>query len=113
VSKPLEQDLDEELREAGDEVTKQLKDAQQKMIDKLDLSEFAIDDGMRDFSEAHAHVAALAAGKKGLGTVISRKSTADGKPHAKRKGENGEGGDEQRKKKKTRRTQGHRKHSKS
>jgi len=39
MSKPLEQDLDEELREAGDEVTKQLKDAQQKMIDELDLSE--------------------------------------------------------------------------
>lgn len=39
VNKPLEQDLDEELREAGDEVTKQLKDAQQKMIDELDLSE--------------------------------------------------------------------------
>jgi N-acetyltransferase 10 len=39
MDRPLEQDLDEELKEAGDEVTKQLKEVQRKMIDGLDLSE--------------------------------------------------------------------------
>lgn len=39
MKKPLEQGLDEELKEAGDAVTKQLKEVQRKMIDELDLSE--------------------------------------------------------------------------
>lgn len=39
LNKPMEQDLDEELKEAGDEVTKQLKEVQRKMLDGLDLSE--------------------------------------------------------------------------
>lgn len=76
----------------------------------FDEIRYAIDDGTRDFSEAHEHVAALAAGKKGLGTVVSLKSSANSgasKPAAKRKGDGAEGndgGDEQRKKKKTRRS---------
>ncbi|KAF8322642.1 DUF699-domain-containing protein [Clavulina sp. PMI_390] len=39
LSKPVEEDLDEELKEAGNEVTKQMKEVQRKMIDQLDLSE--------------------------------------------------------------------------
>lgn len=39
LNKPMEQDLNEELKEAGDEVTKQLKEVQRKMLDGLDLSE--------------------------------------------------------------------------
>lgn len=35
---PLAQTVDEELQEAGDEATKQLRNAQREMIDALDLS---------------------------------------------------------------------------
>lgn len=38
AGKPIE-NLDEELKEAGDEVNKQLKEVQRKMLDNLDLSE--------------------------------------------------------------------------
>lgn len=39
LNKPLEQGLEEELKEAGDEVTKKLKEVQRSMINELDLSE--------------------------------------------------------------------------
>jgi len=36
--KPVEESVDAELKEAGDEVTKRLKEAQRQMIDDLDLA---------------------------------------------------------------------------
>ena len=39
LNKPLEQGLEEELKEAGDEVTKKLKEVQRSMINELHLSE--------------------------------------------------------------------------
>lgn len=68
------------------------------------LDRYAIDDGTRDFSEAHAQVSALASGKKGVGSIISLKSgapkTIGTSTAAKRKGDDGGG---EPKKKKTRR----------
>lgn len=68
------------------------------------LGRYAIDDGTRDFSEAHAQVSALATGKKGVGSIVSLKSAApkgsSAGTAAKRKGDD-DGGEQ--KKKKTRR----------
>jgi len=36
--KPIEQTVDEELAEAGDEVTKKMREMQREMINSLDLS---------------------------------------------------------------------------
>jgi hypothetical protein len=65
------------------------------------LYRFAIDASAQDFGQAEAHVAALASGRKGLGTIVSLKSSAP----TKRKASESEGrsarigGDEERKKK--------------
>jgi N-acetyltransferase 10 len=39
LAKAVEQTIDEELREAGDEVTEQLREEQRKRLEGLDLSE--------------------------------------------------------------------------
>ncbi|OCH85192.1 DUF699-domain-containing protein [Obba rivulosa] len=74
--KPVQTSLEEELAEAGDEVTTALREKQRAMIDSLDLSKYAINDASADWSMAEAQVANLAAGKSaGKSTVISVKST--------------------------------------
>ncbi|KAI0789678.1 GNAT acetyltransferase 2-domain-containing protein [Abortiporus biennis] len=76
--KPVETSLNDELQEAGDEVTKALREKQRAMIDSLDLTKFAIaDDGTTDWSMAESQVTKLASGGGGnKSTVVSVKSTA-------------------------------------
>ncbi|KAG9120419.1 hypothetical protein FRC07_004102 [Ceratobasidium sp. 392] len=75
---PLSQTVEEELQEAGDEATKQLRAAQREMIDALDLSKYAIDHTSADWAQAEAHVAKLAdpTKRKDVSTVVSLKGTA-------------------------------------
>ncbi|KAF8738729.1 RNA cytidine acetyltransferase 1, partial [Rhizoctonia solani] len=76
--KPLAQTVEEELQEAGNEVTRELKAKQREMIDALDLSKYAIDHTSADWAQAEAHVAKLADPnrKKDVSTVVSLKSSA-------------------------------------
>ncbi|KAF8757943.1 RNA cytidine acetyltransferase 1 [Rhizoctonia solani] len=82
--KPLAQTVEEELQEAGNEVTRELKAKQREMIDALDLSSeskslgYAIDHTSADWVQAEAHVAKLADPnrKKDVSTVVSLKSSA-------------------------------------
>ncbi|CAE6382345.1 unnamed protein product [Rhizoctonia solani] len=76
--KPLAQTVEEELQEAGDQVTRELKTKQREMIDALDLSKYTIDHTSADWAQAEAHVAKLADPnrKKDVSTVISLKSSA-------------------------------------
>ncbi|KAH7909573.1 GNAT acetyltransferase 2-domain-containing protein [Hygrophoropsis aurantiaca] len=92
--KPVETTVEEELNEAGDEVSKTLREKQREMIDSLDLSKFAINDASADWSMAETQVSKLAKGGEGA-TVISVKST--GTAGQKRK-TGMEGGDEKEKK---------------
>ncbi|KAI0032794.1 GNAT acetyltransferase 2-domain-containing protein [Vararia minispora EC-137] len=79
------QELEEELKEAGDEATRAMREKQRAMIDALDLSRYAIDDGAADWTAAEAQVRA-GAGKDGHTSVVSVKSNAAPTP-AKRKAE--------------------------
>ncbi|KAG8732336.1 hypothetical protein FRC11_014330 [Ceratobasidium sp. 423] len=76
--KPLAQTVEEELQEAGDEVTRELRAKQREMIDALDMSKYAIDHTSADWAQAEAHVAKLADPnrKKDVSTVVSLKSSA-------------------------------------
>ncbi|KAG8682733.1 hypothetical protein FRC09_016557, partial [Ceratobasidium sp. 395] len=75
---PLSQTVEEELQEAGDEATRQLRAAQREMIDALDLSKYAIDHTSAEWAQAEAHVAKLAdpTKRKDVSTVVSLKGTA-------------------------------------
>ncbi|CAL1712686.1 unnamed protein product [Somion occarium] len=74
--KPVETSLEEELKEAGDEVTNALKEKQREMIDSLDLSKFAINDASTDWSTAESQVAKLTnSSATGKSTLVSVKST--------------------------------------
>ncbi|EMD40168.1 hypothetical protein CERSUDRAFT_46607 [Gelatoporia subvermispora B] len=74
--KPVQASIEEELAEAGNEVTSALREKQRAMIDSLDLSKYAINDTSADWSMAEAQVANIAGGKgSGKSTVISVKST--------------------------------------
>ncbi|KAJ3485257.1 hypothetical protein NLI96_g5090 [Meripilus lineatus] len=67
--------LQDELKEAGDEATKALREKQREIIDSLDLSKYAINDNSADWSMAEAQVAQLAStGKRGKSTVVSVKA---------------------------------------
>ncbi|KAG9097136.1 hypothetical protein FRC06_007927 [Ceratobasidium sp. 370] len=81
---PLAQTLEEELQEAGDEATKQLRAAQREMIDALDLSKYTINHTSAEWTQAEAHVAKLAdpAKRKGVSTVVSLKGSAAPKKRA-------------------------------
>jgi len=96
--KPVETSLEAELKDAGDEVTKALREKQRQMIDSLDLSKYAIDDSSENWGIAETQVAKLASGG-GLGksTVVSVKTTMVGQ---KRKAGNAEENDEKGKEKK-------------
>ncbi|KAH7925148.1 DUF699-domain-containing protein [Leucogyrophana mollusca] len=92
--KPVEATVEEELNEAGDEVSKVMREKQREMIDSLDLTKYAINDASADWSVAETQVSKLAQGREGA-TVISVKST--GATGQKRKAEGG-GGDGKEKK---------------
>ncbi|KIL56986.1 hypothetical protein M378DRAFT_188489 [Amanita muscaria Koide BX008] len=88
--------MEEELNEAGDQVTKALREKQRAMIDALDLQKFAINDAALDWKSAEAHVK-----NGGRSSIISVKATANGSQ--KRKAEGVEDQSDT-KKKKTRRS---------
>ncbi|CAE7224675.1 unnamed protein product [Rhizoctonia solani] len=87
--KPLAQTVEEELQEAGNEVTRDLREKQREMIDALDLSKYAIDHTSADWAQAEAHVAKLADPnrKKEVSTVVSLKSAAPATSTKKRAGD--------------------------
>jgi len=102
--KPVEVTIDEELREAGDEVTRELTEKQREMINSLDLSKYAIDTDSADWTVAENQITK---GGRGSSTVVSVKSSADKKRKLEEVSNEG-GGDERRVKvkgdKKTRRS---------
>ncbi|KAG8928556.1 hypothetical protein FRC02_006740 [Tulasnella sp. 418] len=78
--KPVQQDITEELEEAGEEVTEEMRAAQRAALDSLDISKYAIDDSVADWSTAEAQVKALSNAKGSdkqnrISTVVSVKST--------------------------------------
>ncbi|KAF8573560.1 DUF699-domain-containing protein [Ramaria rubella] len=71
--KPLEEDLDEELADAGNEEQSKLRERQLEMINALDLSKYAIDTSRADWQDAESQVARNA-GFKGKSDVVSVKT---------------------------------------
>ncbi|KAF8550100.1 DUF699-domain-containing protein [Imleria badia] len=88
---PIEASVEEELDEAGDEVTTALREKQRAMIESLDLSKYAINDAAADWGAAEAQVTKLTQGKVGATVVSVKSGVVSGK---KRKAETGgeEGG---------------------
>ncbi|KAI6044729.1 helicase-domain-containing protein [Pisolithus marmoratus] len=100
--KPMHATIEDELDEAGDEATRILRERQRAMFEALDLSQYAIDDGAKDWSAAEAQATKLATGVKGSTVVSVRSAIPVGQ---KRKTELVEGnGEKPRKGKKTRRS---------
>lgn len=77
--KALDQSLEDDLKEAGDEVMSELKQKQRELIDSLDLSRYAIAQDDADWDQSKS--AAKAAAKNG---VVSMKSARSGKDSKKR-----------------------------
>ncbi|KAF8587760.1 DUF699-domain-containing protein [Ramaria rubella] len=71
--KPLEEDLDEELADAGNEEQNKLRERQREMINALDLSKYAIDTSRADWQDAESQVARNA-GFTGKSDVVSVKT---------------------------------------
>ncbi|KAI0916897.1 N-acetyltransferase 10 [Taiwanofungus camphoratus] len=101
---PVATSLADELKEAGDDATRALREKQRAMIDSLDLSKYAIDDGSANWGAVEAQVAKLGPGKS---TVVSVKSTvaaAGQKRKAEDGAEKGGGGKEGKERKGARRS---------
>ncbi|VDC00414.1 unnamed protein product [Peniophora sp. CBMAI 1063] len=92
--------IEMELDQAGDAATSALREKQRAMLDSLDLSKYAIDDGAADWTAAEAHVRS-GAGKEGRASVISVKTNAPAKRKAEAEPEQSGG-----EKKKNRRSMG-------
>ncbi|KAH0826252.1 GNAT acetyltransferase 2-domain-containing protein [Lanmaoa asiatica] len=88
---PIETRVEDELDEAGDEVTRSLREKQRAMIESLDLTKYAINDTATDWSVAEAQVTKLGQGKAGA-TVVSVKSGAVSGQKRKAETGGGEGG---------------------
>jgi len=103
--KPVEVTIDDELREAGDEVNRELREKQREMINSLDLSKYAIDTDSADWAVAENQIAKAG---RGSSTVVSVKGSADKKRKFDEASNEGGRGDEKRGKikgdKKTRRS---------
>lgn len=52
---PVEITIDDELREAGNEVTRELREKQKEMINSLDLSKYVLSFGLRQGMVFHNH----------------------------------------------------------
>jgi len=74
---PIETNVVDELDEAGDEVTRALREKQRAMIEALDLSKYAINDTAADWSTAEVQVSKLAQGNA-RASVVSVKGGAGG-----------------------------------
>ena len=72
---PLEQTLDEELADAGDEIKRAEKERIREMIDALPLDRYEIADGGADWADAEKQArSAQANGRTGKSTTVSVKS---------------------------------------
>ncbi|KAL8732629.1 MAG: hypothetical protein Q9166_002604 [cf. Caloplaca sp. 2 TL-2023] len=90
VAQPVQKDLDEELREGGEAVNKELKEKQRALIDALPLDRYEIESGNPGWEEAEKQVqrAMKAKGDNVADVTVSVRST---KPaEKKRKGESAE-----------------------
>ncbi|KAG2225263.1 hypothetical protein INT45_001487 [Circinella minor] len=76
--KPLKQSMDDELKTAGNEVVNGLKAKQREIIDKLDLSQYAIGGEDKDWENAQAQVEAMNKGKS-KASVVSVKNASSKK----------------------------------
>ncbi|KAL8865175.1 MAG: hypothetical protein Q9174_007031 [Haloplaca sp. 1 TL-2023] len=87
--KPVQKDLDEELREGGEQVNKELKEKQRALIDALPLDRYEIENGGPGWEEAEKQVQrAMKHKSSNSGVTVSVRSS---KPlSAKRKGESAE-----------------------
>ncbi|KAG5652226.1 hypothetical protein H0H81_005768 [Sphagnurus paluster] len=74
--KPVAVSLEDELNEAGEEVTTALREKQREMIDALDLKKYAIDDATVDWSVAEEQVSHIGRAGGKASTIVSVKSTA-------------------------------------
>ncbi|KAF7726220.1 killer toxin resistant protein [Apophysomyces ossiformis] len=72
--RPLKNDVEEDLKEAGNEALENLKAKQRELIDSLDLTKYAIGGTDEDWEAAGSQVKALKSGKKALSSVISIKN---------------------------------------
>ncbi|PGH16030.1 hypothetical protein AJ79_02010 [Helicocarpus griseus UAMH5409] len=72
--KPLEVGLDEELREGGQEINKELKEKQRALIDALPLDQYEIANGAAAWEDAEKQVRSSVA-KNGSVTTVSVKSS--------------------------------------
>ncbi|KAI9258275.1 GNAT acetyltransferase 2-domain-containing protein [Sporodiniella umbellata] len=72
---PMGQNLDEDLKEAGDEVLDELKAKQREMVDSLDLSKYAIGGTEEDWSQAADRIGK----KRGTSSVLSIKNDSSSK----------------------------------
>ncbi|KAI7866670.1 GNAT acetyltransferase 2-domain-containing protein [Spinellus fusiger] len=77
--RPLTEDLDSALEEAGKEAVESLKSKQQEIIDSLDLKKYAIGGKDEDWAAAEARVNALSSGKKAVSSVVSIKNNNSSK----------------------------------
>ncbi|RDB30389.1 RNA cytidine acetyltransferase [Hypsizygus marmoreus] len=99
--KPVAVSLEDELNEAGDEVTSALREKQREMIDSLDLRKYAIDDATVDWTVAETQVTHIARTGGKASTIVSIKSTAP--TGQKRKADDGDNRDAGKDKRSTRR----------
>ncbi|KAL8852878.1 MAG: hypothetical protein Q9221_002254 [Calogaya cf. arnoldii] len=81
VSKPAQRDLEEELREGGEEINKELKEKQKALIDALPLDRYEIETGNPGWEEAEAQVqrALKAKGDKAPHVTVSVRSSKEKK----------------------------------
>ena len=84
---PLQSNLEDELREGGEEVDKELKEKQRALIDALPLDKYEIQSGAAGWDEAEKQVKRAHAKGSDKGLTISVKTP---KPDKKRKGESAE-----------------------
>ena len=84
---PLQSNLDEELREGGEEVDKELKEKQRALIDALPLDKYEVETGSAGWDEAEKQVKRAHAKGRDKDVTVSVKSSKSDK---KRKGESAE-----------------------
>ncbi|CAH1762846.1 13848_t:CDS:10 [Entrophospora sp. SA101] len=68
---PIQKTLDEDLKEAGNEVMNQMVEKQRELINSLDLSKYAITEPSEGWDTAES---VIATGKKNVSTIVSVKN---------------------------------------
>ncbi|KDQ51270.1 hypothetical protein JAAARDRAFT_185315 [Jaapia argillacea MUCL 33604] len=93
TGKVVQEALNDELREAGDEEVRKMKEKQRAMIDSLDIDKYAINDASADWTAAEAQVSATAKnmGTTGKSSIVSVKSNLSASDIVKKRKASGEG----------------------